>query len=134
MNCNYSRYADDLTFSSNDKSLNTGKLIRQITYIIEEEGFTVQPNKTRIMRSSSRQEVTGIVVNEKANISREKLKKFRALLHQILKEGPEGKEWGQSNDLLSSITGFANYVYMVHPQKGQVFKNQLDSIIQKYYS
>ena len=40
-----------------------------------------------------RQEVTGVVVNEKANINKKSLKRFRALLFQIEKDGIEGKSW-----------------------------------------
>lgn len=128
----YTRYADDLTFSSKHTELKIGKLIRQAKFIIKGEDFTINSKKTRIIRKNGRQEVTGIVVNEKPNVSRKKLKQFRALLYQIEKDGLEGKSWGSSNKLLDSIKGYANYVSMVNPDKGEKFKKQISNIIEKY--
>lgn len=48
------------------------------------------------------QEVIGIVVNSYPNICKETLKRFRATLFQIEKDGLEGKQWGNSDDLLAS--------------------------------
>ena len=45
------------------------------------------------MKRNQRQEVTGVVVNEKPNIQKASLKRFRALLYQIEKDGIEGKTW-----------------------------------------
>jgi RNA-directed DNA polymerase len=46
------------------------------------------------------------------------LKRFRATLYQIEKDGLEGKHWGNSADVIAAIQGFANFVAMVNPQKG----------------
>ncbi|HNJ41748.1 MAG TPA: hypothetical protein PKZ53_14735, partial [Acidobacteriota bacterium] len=62
----------------------------------------------------------------------EELKRFRAVLFQIEKDGPEGKRWGNSKDVIASIQGFANYVAMVNPEKGAEFQAQVKAIIQKY--
>ena len=72
--------------------------------IITDEGFTIHPDKTRAMRKNGRQEVTGIVVNEKLSIDRKTLKRFRALLFQIEKDGPTDKKWG-AGALIPSIEG-----------------------------
>ncbi len=132
LNFKYTRYADDLTFSSTSVQLEVGKILRQIKYIVKMEDFTINDKKTRIIRRNGRQEVTGIVVNDKANVSRKKLKQFRALLFHIEKDGLEGKSWGSSNNLLASIKGFANYVSMVNPEKGNKFKSQIANIEKKY--
>ncbi len=132
LNFKYTRYADDLTFSSTSVQLEVGKLLRQIKYIVKMEDFTINDKKTRIIRRNGRQEVTGIVVNDKANVSRKKLKQFRALLFHIEKDGLEGKSWGSSNNLLASIKGFANYISMVNPEKGNKFKSQIANIEKKY--
>ena len=65
MGCTYSRYADDVTFSSDDASLKVGKLIFMARKIVEAEGFVIHPKKTKVMRDGMRKEVTGVVVNEK---------------------------------------------------------------------
>ncbi|WP_414564420.1 MULTISPECIES: reverse transcriptase family protein [unclassified Anabaena] len=129
----YTRYADDLTFSASHESVcNIGKVLRHTEGIVKHEGFEINPDKTRIIRKSNRLEVTGIVVNSKPSISREKLKRFRATLYQIEKDGLEGKFWGNSTDVMSSIQGFANFVYMVDPQKGAKFRDQIRIIKEKY--
>ncbi|MCC5639133.1 reverse transcriptase family protein [Nostoc sp. CHAB 5844] len=107
----YTRYVDDLTFSTSGESIKyISNIIQQTQSIVSDEGFTINSEKTRILRNSQQQEVTGIIVNEKINISRKKLKNFRATLYQIEHEGLEGKHWGNSPNLIASITGFANFV------------------------
>jgi retron-type reverse transcriptase len=128
----YTRYADDLTFSSKDGRAAVGRLLRQVGHVVEAEGFEVHPSKTRVLRSSRRQEVTGIVVNEQLGISRKTLRRFRALLHQIDKHGPKDKRWGPGSDLFSSIAGFANFVSMVSPDKGRALKAQVQALHAKH--
>lgn len=129
----YTRYADDMTFSGSESNRNNiKKLMWQTQAVIKDEDFTLHPDKTRIMSNGARKEVTGIVVNEKANISRKKLKQFRALLFQIEKDGLKGKTWGNSDDLLASIQGFARYVYMVDSVKGKKYLDQVQGIKNKF--
>jgi len=128
----YSRYADDVTFSANgteDKTIQ--QLLWRCRGIIKDEGFVVHPDKTRIMRKHKKQEVTGIVVNDKLSVDRKTLKRFRALLFQLDKDGLEGKTWGKGN-LISSIDGYANYVAMVNPEKGLPFQLAVAKIKLKY--
>ena len=129
----YTRYADDLTFSTSSDHLHQiCNLLKRTASIVAHEGFTIHPEKTRVLRRSRQQEVTGIVVNDKLNIDRETLKRFRATLYQIEKDGLAGKQWGNSTDLLTSIQGFANYVAMVNPEKGAQFLDQVKRIKKKY--
>ncbi|MBE9029949.1 RNA-directed DNA polymerase [filamentous cyanobacterium LEGE 11480] len=129
----YTRYADDLTFSASGAATEqVGRLLRQVTQIVSHEGFQVHPQKTRVLRKSRQQEVTGIVVNDKLNVDRKTLKRFRATLYQIEQDGLAGKVWGHSADLMGAIEGFANYVYMVNPDKGSHFLAQIKRIKQKH--
>jgi RNA-directed DNA polymerase len=113
----YTRYADDLTFSG-PKSGDVGALLDRIRFITADEGFAEHPDKTRVLRRGRRQEVTGVVVNQRLGVDRETLRKFRALLFQIGKDGPAGKKWGASSDVFASAIGYANFVRMVDPAKG----------------
>lgn len=81
----YSRYADDLTFSSNEEI--TKGHVEGITRIIEKNHFEVNPKKTRIITNQRKQKVTGIIVNEKINVDRKTIKMVRAMLHDTLKYG-----------------------------------------------
>jgi retron-type reverse transcriptase len=130
---NYSRYADDMTFSGDVVARsNLTKLKWCVRAIITDEGLMLHPDKTRIMHRGSQQQVTGIVVNDKVSLDRKTLRKFRALLHQIDKDGPQDKRWGQATNVLDSIRGYANFVAMVDPQKGEKYRAIVNAIIKKY--
>jgi hypothetical protein len=125
----YTRYADDLTFSAVGDSLkHICNLLKRTESIVVHEGFTINAEKTRILRKSRQQEVTGVVVNHHSNISNKTLKRFRATLFQIERDGLEGKRWGNSTDTLAAIQGFANFVAMVNPEKGAELQEKVKLI------
>lgn len=129
----YTRYADDLTFSASGENLRQiCNVLKRTEAISTHEGFTIHPQKTRVLHKSQHQEVTGIVVNEKLNVDRETLKRFRATLFHIEKDGLAGKHWGNHPDLIQSIEGFANFVAMVNPEKGDKLKEQVQRIKARY--
>lgn len=116
----YTRYADDLSFSASGDSVeNLTKLLFGVKGITKAEGFNLHPEKLRIMRKGSRQEVTGIVVNDQLGINRKDLRKFRALLHQIKLTGWKGKTWGKTSYTPAAVWGYANFVSMVKPTLGK---------------
>lgn len=129
----YSRYADDITLSTQKEEGLTKipQILWQSKKIIEDESFQLHPDKLHVMRTGSRKEVTGIVVNEKINVGRKKLNQFRALLHQVEKDGPEGKSWNSNPNVLPAIKGYANFVNMVNPQKGAKLLEQVKNIWEK---
>jgi retron-type reverse transcriptase len=128
----YTRYADDLTFSTEKSDVEITKLMSQVRYVAEKQGFKINENKTRILRRGRQQEVTGIVVNDKISIDRKTLRKFRAVLHQAENNGIENLHWGNSPDLIASLRGYANFVFMVDKEKGYNFQQQVKRIIEKY--
>lgn len=82
----YTRYADDLAFSTNRPDV-PDKDIRTIKKIIRSEGFEPHPEKESLMPSHGRQMVTGLIVNEKLNVPREYHRGLRALLRNVIKFG-----------------------------------------------
>jgi RNA-directed DNA polymerase len=129
----YTRYADDMTFSaSGDAAKKTGALLKFVAGIVTDEGFTVHPDKTRVMRSHRRQEVTGLVVNERIAVPRDTLRRFRALLHQIEVGGPEGKRWGRGGNVLLSAAGFARFVQMVDAKTGALLVAQVQTLAARH--
>lgn len=128
LNCNYTRYADDVTFSGS-KTVNAQQLVWRIKKIMQDEGFTVHPDKIRIMRKGTQQEVTGVVVNKQLNVSRKKLRAFRALLHNIKTKDSNTMQWG-AGSLSNSIIGYANFVKMVNPVKGEKIKQTIIALFQ----
>lgn len=84
----YSRYADDMTFSSMHNVYQEGSEFRkEIEHIITEQGFTLNEKKTRLQRDGERQEVTGLTVNERVNVARKYTRDLRCILHVWEKEG-----------------------------------------------
>lgn len=81
----YTRYADDLTFSSNEKM--EADVIETIKNILGLHGFVINKRKFRIKSKVQRQTVTGLVVNKKVNVNRIYKKKLRAILHNINTNG-----------------------------------------------
>ena len=65
----YTRYVDDLTFSG-DRRIGSGRLAAAVTEVAAEEGFGVNPAKTRVAGAASRQRVLGAVVNARPTLSR----------------------------------------------------------------
>ncbi len=129
----YTRYADDLTFSTSGKSKqNICNVLRRSESVVAHEGLELHPEKTRVLRKSRQQEVTGIVVNEKLSLDRKELKRFRAVLFQVEKDGPDGKHWGKSPDVIASLKGFTNYLQMVDPAKAADYQKRVHALIDKY--
>lgn len=78
----YSRYADDITFSSMHNVYQGGSdFLKELHRIIEEQGFYVKESKVRLQRAGHRQEVTGLIVNEKPNVNKRYIKRLRMWLY-----------------------------------------------------
>ncbi len=135
MGFTYTRYADDLTFSAGRDVARTrliGRLIRAVEDIVRHEGFAVHPKKTRVMRRTKKQEVTGVTVNDKLGVDRATLRRFRATLYQVEKDGPQGKRWNDSTNVLSSMHGYANFVAMIDPDKGRDLQRRVRALLAKH--
>jgi retron-type reverse transcriptase len=140
MGFDYSRYADDITVSSNNRGIN--KMIPFFKEIIREEGFEINETKMRVLRNAGRQKITGIVVNEKPNIDKKEIKKLRAVIynchHKDIKH--EVKKWAKKekslnnpsdytlNEFKSSLLGKINFVKMVNPKIGNRLLEQLGQL------
>ncbi|KPN94550.1 retron St85 family RNA-directed DNA polymerase [Lysinibacillus sp. ZYM-1] len=128
-NIKFSRYADDITISGGRKVKKTIPFIRKI---INEEGFIVNQEKTKLLYKSGRQQVTGIVVNDKLSIAKEILRKLRQDIYYIKKFGLnshlEKKNMINKSHVREYYYGMANYILMVDQNKGQKLFNELNKI------
>lgn len=89
-NIKYSRYADDITFSSDHNVFQDGsEFMLEFTRIVAEQKFEINENKTRLQKSGQRQEVTGLLVNKKVNIAKEYSRDIRSLLYIWQRYGQE---------------------------------------------
>jgi hypothetical protein len=85
---NYTRYADDLTFSGALDRRQAFGLTQAVRRIVEEEGFTVNAGKTLLLSRARRQTVTGAVVNDVLGLSRQERRRIRAMLHHKAQGSP----------------------------------------------
>lgn len=77
----YTRYADDITFSTYNKNINTDQILLDVEDILLLNGFNLNPLKTRVQCSNQSQVVTGLKVNEKVNLNRKFVRQIRSMLH-----------------------------------------------------
>lgn len=115
----YTRYADDLTFSGD------GRLIRSlpiflplVTQIIRAERFQVNRRKRRVIRSNRRQTVTGVVVNDRPNVSRREYERLKAILHNCVRFGPSSQNREAHADFAAHLRGRIAWVSQLHPERG----------------
>jgi RNA-directed DNA polymerase len=129
----YTRYADDLTFSAGpEHSRDTGKLLWRVKQIVASEGLTVHPDKQQVMRRHRQQHVTGIVVNDKLSTDRDTLRRFRAVLHQAERHGPQGLQWNGNTDVIGALRGYANFIAMTDPARGEPYLQRVRALAQKH--
>lgn len=85
----YTRYADDLTFSTNNTGFldKHGEFVTQIASAVEKAGFCINHKKTRLLFKDSKQEVTGLIVNKKLSVDRAYCKKTKAMAHRLYTQG-----------------------------------------------
>jgi RNA-directed DNA polymerase len=98
---NYTRYADDITFSSlhntylNDKKETEHIFSKNTTFdvelrrIINDQKFHIKESKVRLQKQGYRQEVTGLSVNKKVNVHRKYTKQLRQWLYEWESKGYE---------------------------------------------
>jgi RNA-directed DNA polymerase len=98
----YTRYADDITFSSSHNIYTEKVFNKELKRIIEEDQkLFINPKKTRLQKVGYRQEVTGLIVNEKVNVRRRYIKKIRMWLYYWEKYGYEKAEHIFTQDYIS---------------------------------
>ena len=109
-NVTYSRYADDLTFSS----LSFARLLRIrkfVEHILNEEGFNLNTAKTRFMGRSTRREVTGLVVGENSvGIGRQEKRILRVKIYQLLRGKIEEEDKPQRINHINGWLSFLSHI------------------------
>ncbi|MFO0759432.1 MAG: reverse transcriptase family protein [Byssovorax sp.] len=116
----YTRYADDLTFSTPPgKREGLAMFLARVRHIVEEEGFAINPKKGRVQRAAGRQTVTGIVVNRKPAVPREEVRKLRAILHHARTTGLEAQNREGLPHFEAHIQGKIAYLHMVDPARAR---------------
>jgi retron-type reverse transcriptase len=117
----YTRYADDLIFSHDSVDAPAGMLLGLVRAIIAGTGFTINEEKTAVIRPHQRQTVTGLVVNGDIapRLSRRDLRKFRAFLHQCNVHGTAEMSKRIGQDAVAYAGGYLSFIHMVSPDIAQ---------------
>ena len=125
----YTRYADDVAFSG-DEEFERGVLrfAAHVAAIAIEEGFAVNHHKTRVMRCGVRQQLAGLVVNEKVNLARREVEVLEAILINCVRRGPESQDRGGVENFRAHLEGRVGFVEMINRERGQRLKRLLEAI------
>jgi RNA-directed DNA polymerase len=125
----YTRYADDLTFSFDEPpSRGIGRFVWWVGQICGQEGFFENVKKRRLLRPTSQQRVTGLVVNERLAVPREARRRFRAKLFDCRKRGVSAEVVGHPEPR-AYLLGFASYVAMVEPERGAKLLSEVRAVL-----
>lgn len=131
-NINYTRYSDDMTFSGD---FDIRKLIKYVNELLYKERFRLNKSKIKVVLNTTRQQVTGIVVNEKINLSKNYKRKIRQEVYYVLKYGVKSHIEKRNinlscNRYLSVLLGKINYVLTVNPNDKEFinYKNEIKRI------
>lgn len=126
-NLTYTRYADDLTFSGQSRSRGYSP-IEAVKEMVGQEGFRLNPPKTRIRRSSNRQLVTGVVVNQRTNLDRPEFDRIKAVLHDCVVNGPEVANRLRHSDFQAHLRGRISWVTSLNADRGGALLGTFETI------
>ncbi|MBA61011.1 MAG: hypothetical protein CMJ76_01480 [Planctomycetaceae bacterium] len=113
-NANYTRYADDITFSMEKYNRElVHALLQRVGVILRIYGYNLNRKKKRIIRRHRRQEVTGLVVNSKVNLSRKRRRWLRSIQHRI-------KTGQKLTVTMAEYRGWISLLNMVDPESNLI--------------
>lgn len=133
----FSRYADDITFSSmHNVYQKGGEFLTEINRIITDQGFTINDKKTRLQKRGARQEVTGIIVSKKLNVTQNYVRNIRNILYIWGKYGfiaaqssflpkykaDKGHVKKGNPDMINVLEGMLLYLKMVKGENDSVYQ------------
>lgn len=121
----YSRYADDLVLSG-PPSLR--RVVPRVAAVALEEGFEVHHRKTRVMGRAGRQQIGGVVVNERPNLCRRDYERLEATLFNAVRSGPEAQNREGHPDFEAHLRGRIAWVAHLDETKGAKLRALFDRI------
>lgn len=125
----YTRYADDLTFSGDgDFARGLQRFVPFVAEVAVEEGYRLNRAKSCIARRGARQEVLGLVVNERAALRRDQWDRLRAILHNCRVHGPAGQNRAGHPDFRAWLTGSVAAGQAMDPKRGGKLAEMLAAV------
>jgi RNA-directed DNA polymerase len=122
----YTQYVDDITFSG---SAHIGRLNPLIKKIVNQEGFKVNPSKTKVMDNGCEQVVTGVRVNQGADVPSEKIQEVRNLIDEL--EVQQRSERKISESEAASLRGKIQYVTQLNRGAGRSLQRRLGRVLNR---
>ena len=131
----YTRYCDDMTFSG---SFDENEVTAKVVEALKPLGLLLNPKKTRCLAGDERKTVTGVVVNEKLNTTKEYRREIRQALYFCRRFGVaehlrrKGDE-RSAHTYLQSLLGRVNYVLQITPDNAEfkAYKQELLALIKE---
>lgn len=124
---NYTRYADDMSFSGLMPS-KVVKILPMITKIIQEEQFEINSSKTRIAGAARAKTVTGLIIaNEEIGIGKNKYKELRAKIHHLTLPYEQ-----KNTKLFNEVNGWLAYLNSVDEKRFNKAKKYIGILTSKY--
>ena len=125
----YTRYADDLAFSG-DAALGrrATRLAGLVAEIARDEGFLLNPAKTRVMPRSGRQQLCGVVVNEHPNVPRREYDLLKAILHDAARNGPLAANRAGHPAFGPHLLGRIAWVEQLNPRRGRRLRERFEAV------
>jgi len=116
----YTRYADDLTFSGDERFLRSlAVFIPLVKKIVGRERFALNKRKRKVIRNSQRQIVTGVVVNSRPNISRRDYDRIKAILTNCVRRGPSTQNHDGHENFAAHLLGRIAHVNQLNPARAE---------------
>src|SRR5207247_8011702 len=124
----YSRYADDLALYGGDWLLTHAADVRRlVAQITREEGFRLNERKSHLTTQAGRQLVTGIVVNDRPNVTRREYDRLKAVLRDAVRDPAQANRRGVP-DFRSHLLGRISWVESLHPARGARLRSLFDRV------
>lgn len=133
LDLSYTRYADDITISGGEGFLpRIGYVMARVRHIAADEGFVVNHKKSRVLRQSAAQLVTGLVVNHRPSLARNDIRRLRAILHRAKTEGLDAQNREGRPQFQAWLRGKIAYLAMVRPELGGKMLATLEALIRAH--
>lgn len=122
----YTQYVDDITFSGSAHIARLNPLIKKI---VKQEGFNLNPSKTKVMDNGREQVVTGVRVNQGIDVPSEKIQEVRNLINELEAQQRSGRKISESE--VASLRGKIQYVTQLNRGVGRSFQRRLSRVLNR---
>jgi RNA-directed DNA polymerase len=125
----YGRYADDIAFSGDESLARVADaVVIEMMTIAMDEGFDVNPKKTRVQKRGVRQHLAGVVLNAHPAWPRPERERFEAILTNCVRFGPSAQNRRNVSDFRARLAGRLAWLAQVDSRAAAEMRPIFDSI------